>query len=108
MRKIVVLAWLAYAVDVHAQSVEVEMMELKRLAEQCESSIRPSRCDATPACSAYKRYHGSIMPDGAPAYYDLRIRNGAMNFGNGKQVSDAVTAATRADKLLKKCMPVQS
>lgn len=108
MRKIVVFAWLACAVEAHAQSVEIEMAELKRLAEQCESSISASRCDVTSACSAFQRYYGSIMPDGAPAYYDLHARNKTMNFGNGKQVSDAVTAATRANKVVKKCMPVQS
>ena len=81
------------------------MTKLKQLAENCLASISTKSCDVATACHVFKSYSKELMPDGPAGYYDLHVPDKSMNLGNGKLVSDAVKAASKANKAVEKCIP---
>lgn len=103
MKKKMGLVLLLIVVKTQAQTVETEMSELKRLADNCSASISAPICDVTSACRAFKNYSNALMPDGPAGYYHAHIPDKSMNMGNGNLVRDAVKAATKADKAMDHC-----
>lgn len=104
MKKVLGLALMLVAAKANAQSVEDEMTKLKRLAESCLALLSTQGCNATNACDAFKGYSRQLMPDGPAGYYELHGPDKSMSPGNGKLVSDAVKAESRAHKAIKKCI----
>ncbi|KPA98239.1 hypothetical protein [Pseudomonas asplenii] len=103
MKRILGFTLLLIAVQVKAQTVEVEMTKLKQLADSCTASLPSQSCSVTSVCEVFESYSNELMPDGAPGYYEMHGKDKSMTPGNGKLVSDAVTAAFRAKKALRKC-----
>lgn len=97
------LVLLLVVATTQAQTVEAEMSELKRMADNCSASISAPSCEITSYCLAFKSYSNTLMPDGPPGYYDAHIPDKSMNLGNGNLVRDAVRAATKAAKAMGNC-----
>ena len=105
MTKIIGVALLLTLADAQAQTVDAEMTKLKQLADGCIASLSTQSCDKTTACSVFKSYSRELMPDGPAGYYELHGPDKSMNPQNGKLVSEAVKAASKANKAGEKCNP---
>lgn len=105
MKKVLGVALLLIVADAQAQTVEAEMTKLKQLAESCIASLSTQSCGATTSCNVFKSYSRELMPDGPAGYYELHGPDKSMNPQNGKLVSEAVEAASKANKAGEKCNP---
>jgi hypothetical protein len=105
MKKVLGVALLLTVADAQAQTVEAEMTKLKQLAESCIASLSTQSCDATTTCNVFKSYSRELMPDGPAGYYELHGPDKSMNPQNGKLLSEAVKAASRANKAGENCNP---